>query len=106
MCRFRVRARGTGVEVVGYLRAISEDTTTHVEGYAGIHLIGYFMVGLLGAGIPAPLGGYGHTLLWNTVWLGLLLFFAALVSLGWLVGFGQRDEVRRMIEATLKQKFE
>jgi hypothetical protein len=107
MCGFRVRARGTGVEVVGYLRATSEDTTTHVEGRAGIHLIAYLMVGLLGASIPAFIYGvYRPTLSWNAAWLGLLLFFPAIASLVWLVDFGQRDQVRRMIEATLGQKFE
>ncbi|MAS35498.1 MAG: hypothetical protein CL610_15915 [Anaerolineaceae bacterium] len=105
MCEFRVRARGTGVEVVGYLRATSEDTTTHVEGQAGVHLIGYLIAGLLGACILAFTYGFNRPVLsWNAAWLCLLLFFPAVAALVWLVDFGQRDQVRQMIEATLERR--
>lgn len=107
MCGFRVSARGTGVEVVGYLRATSEDKTRHIEGQAGIHLIGYLIGGLLGASIPVSIWMVNQpTLRWGVLWLCFLLFFPAVASLVWLVDFGQRDQVRQMIEATLERKSE
>lgn len=101
---FRVLIQGTGVEATGYLRAFSEERTCYVEGRIRANLLRYIGVGfLVGSGLLAAISlAYGVSMNWGAAGTCFWLGFPLVAILVWLVDFGQRENLLRMIRTRLE----